>query len=263
MTGIWAVIPACNEEPRVAAAVNSARQGGAARILVVDNGSMDRTGEAARDAGAMVLHFDAALGPDLPRAAGAHLAVEHGADLVVFIDGDMTGRLGWALAQLLDGCRRGAALALTDAFLGGIPGQGLAGEVTAFRRKFNETVGLYDQLGVAIMSHGPSAAGRAFLLSVGCRALGKPPVAMALATRAGLPITVGCRLSHDDFGSPGRDAGHGLAMAETIIGDCLEGMAVFRGEKPQRSWQGRVYLGFDPCRRWDLLDRWLESGPGR
>ena len=49
------VIPALNEEERVAAAVRSAFAAGAAEVIVVDGGSSDATAAVARDAGARVL----------------------------------------------------------------------------------------------------------------------------------------------------------------------------------------------------------------
>lgn len=52
---IAVIIPALNEERRVAAAVESARQAPAAEVIVVDGGSADRTAEAAQQAGARVV----------------------------------------------------------------------------------------------------------------------------------------------------------------------------------------------------------------
>lgn len=261
---VWAVIPARDEAPRVGLAIASARGAGAGRIVVVANGCRDRTADSARAAGpgVEVVEFSEPLGPDLPRVVGASVALAGGAEALLFLDGDMTGALAPALAALVQTTAAGAHLALTDAFARGVPGSSLAGEVTAFRRRLNQVLGLEEAIGVASMSHGPSAARRELVAVTGLRALGKPPVAVALAVRAGLRVRVGCKLVHDDLGSPGRDAAHAVAMAHTIIGDCLEAMAVAAGVRPSRCHLGTRYDGYDSTRRWDLLDAFLAGGTG-
>ena len=54
-TGISVIIPALDEEQRVAAAVESARQAPSVEVIVVDGGSADRTMETAQRAGARVV----------------------------------------------------------------------------------------------------------------------------------------------------------------------------------------------------------------
>src|SRR3954463_9330303 len=80
------VIPALNEEEpigevvRAVAATNIPQE-----IIVVDNGSTDRTAERAREAGARVINAPRGYGRAC--AAGAR-AVSPECDIVVFLDGD-------------------------------------------------------------------------------------------------------------------------------------------------------------------------------
>ena len=83
---ISVVIPALDEEEPIGDVVRAVPAGLADEVLVVDNGSVDRTAERARAAGARVI--------DEPRRgygrachAGVS-AVAAGCDIIVFLDGD-------------------------------------------------------------------------------------------------------------------------------------------------------------------------------
>ncbi len=260
MTQIWAVIPARNEGQRIYKAIESASQAGADEILVIDNGSADDTKQIARDHphGPRVLSFSQALGPDIPRAVGAQVAISRGANIVLFLDGDMTGDLAECLKKLIWAVTRQEAMALTNPFPYGPPTQGLAGEVCRFRLLLNRTVG-WAHLGASIMSHGPSAVSRRLLLTVGFRTLGHPPVAMACAARSELGASVVWNMSHEALGGAGRDRVHAQRMAETIIGDCIQAIHTYNRVRPQRSWRGTFYDGYDSQRCWAWLDRYLET----
>ena len=93
------VIPCLNEEPAIAGVVNEYRAAfPAARILVVDNGSSDRTGECAAAAGAEVLVEPTRGKARAVLAAWAYLDE----DLMLMVDGDGSypSKGGLALVQL-------------------------------------------------------------------------------------------------------------------------------------------------------------------
>ncbi|WP_207956072.1 glycosyltransferase family 2 protein [Rubrobacter marinus] len=85
---VAAVIPALNEAPSIAGVVGKLRDGRAVafcRIVVVDNGSTDGTGERARRAGATVVREER-RGYGYACRAGVLAAGD--ADVIVLLDGD-------------------------------------------------------------------------------------------------------------------------------------------------------------------------------
>jgi glycosyltransferase involved in cell wall biosynthesis len=79
------VIPAYNEEETIGAVVGTVPPGVVERIIVVDNGSTDRTAALAQEAGAEVVGEDR-RGYGYACFAGFRTAP--GADVIVFMDGD-------------------------------------------------------------------------------------------------------------------------------------------------------------------------------
>jgi rSAM/selenodomain-associated transferase 2 len=85
------VIPALNEEKRVAEAVSSVRD--VAEVIVVDGGSEDATADAARRAGARVVASPRGRGVQLDRGAR-----EATGDWLVFLHADTRLEHGWSQA---------------------------------------------------------------------------------------------------------------------------------------------------------------------
>jgi glycosyltransferase involved in cell wall biosynthesis len=83
------VVPAWNEERSVAAVVAEIKSlGNDLDVLVVDDGSGDRTAEAARGAGAVVCRLPFNLGVGGAMRAGYRYALREGYDVVVQVDAD-------------------------------------------------------------------------------------------------------------------------------------------------------------------------------
>jgi len=78
------IIPTLNEEASIGSVVSVVSRGYVDRVIVVDGGSIDRTSERARLAGAEVI--SAGRGYGRACLSGAQAAI--GAEIVVFMDGD-------------------------------------------------------------------------------------------------------------------------------------------------------------------------------
>lgn len=83
------IIPARNEAGSIAGVVAGALAQSVDWVVVADNGSTDRTAEAARQAGALLVS-EPRPGYGYACAAGTKTAVELGADFLVYIDGDFS-----------------------------------------------------------------------------------------------------------------------------------------------------------------------------
>jgi len=84
-----AVVPAYNEEGSVAAVVRELRAADPGlEVVVIDDGSRDRTADVAEAAGARVVRLPFNLGIGGAVQTGYRYAYEHGFDLVLRVDGD-------------------------------------------------------------------------------------------------------------------------------------------------------------------------------
>ena len=259
------VVPVKNEEKRLKKTIETLLAIPSNLIIPVINGSSDNSFnivQQIRSKQVSPVHFIETLGIDIPRAVGAKVAINKGAAAVLFLDGDMDGDIVESLRELFLAVERGLAdMALTDCYPGQyLPGlSSLANEVLVVRRKLNREMGLEKIIGAASPSHGPHVVSRRFLLNIPLRDLAVPPVSLARAVKKGLTIQVGASIPHKLLGSPEKNFIHSELIAETIIGDCLEALCAYRDKKRSRRSGLINYDGYNPQRRWDLLDEFVKQ----
>jgi glycosyltransferase involved in cell wall biosynthesis len=82
------VIPAYNEERSIIAVIRGLKQQGFARLIVVDDGSSDRTSELARQEGVILLRHILNRGLGGALGTGINAALRLGAKLIVTFDAD-------------------------------------------------------------------------------------------------------------------------------------------------------------------------------
>lgn len=86
--GVWVVIAAYGEESSVGGVVRGLREAGWGNVVVVDDGSPDRTGSEAAAGGAHVLRHAVNLGQGAALQTGIVYALARGARVVVTFDAD-------------------------------------------------------------------------------------------------------------------------------------------------------------------------------
>ena len=129
------IIPALNEEETIADVVGNVPREIAGEIIVVDNGSDDRTAERAREAGARVV-AESLRGYGRACAAGVR-ALGPDCEIVVFLDGDgsdcpelmdrlvqpiVDGRYDFVIGSRTRGEREPGSLNFQQAFAGRVAG---------------------------------------------------------------------------------------------------------------------------------------------
>ena len=87
MKNIWIVIPAYNEETKLAEVVQGVFEY-ATNVVVIDDGSQDRTHEVAKRSGAWVLRHRINRGQGAALATGIEFALRRGAEVIVTFDSD-------------------------------------------------------------------------------------------------------------------------------------------------------------------------------
>jgi len=258
-----AAVPVRNEEKRLKKTITTLLSTPIDLIIPVINGSTDRSSLIVRQIHSsriLPVCFEEPLGIDVPRAIGAKIALDRGADAVLFIDGDMNGDISENLCELLDSVTlHHYDMSLTNCYpeVNQVSMSPLASHLLKERRWLNREIGIEKHIGSASPCHGPHAVSRRFLKTVPLREIAIPPVSLALASKNNLRINIGTTVCHTRLGSPEKDHRHSQLIAETIIGDCIEALQAFRNKKRDRKRGQIEYTGYHIERRWDILDKFL------
>jgi len=207
-------------------------------VLVVVNGSGDRTAEAARQAAllpgvppgrpgpeVLVREIPEPLGHDVGRAVTAEWALSLEADVFLFTDADFVVRAS-DLAPFVKAVRDGVDVAL-NRLSDMLTGWAAQGATACAQRALNSFLGR-DDLGLDSLVAVPHALSRAAVTAVGVGCLCVPPLAQARALMAGLRVeavhTVNTIIPNRPSPERPRARGH-REMVELILGDHVEAMA--------------------------------------
>lgn len=258
---ITVVIPAKNEGGRISTVLQNIGTLPVDHLILVTNGSTDQTMKEALQARIpqlQIIHFHECLGIDVPRAIGAKMAISLGSDVVVFVDGDMIGTFNENIMELIDGILlRHMDIALTNCYPS--PPRHIERYNPTFQWRFNlnKELGLDKKIALGTPAHGPHAVSRQLLENIALRELAIPPVTLALARSQRLKIDIATTIPHYQLGSSIKNRIHTTKIIDTIVGDCLEAIAVFRQEPRTRVYQNKTYQGYNADRRFDLLEQFL------
>lgn len=128
---IIAIVPAYNEEQKISQVVARTPREIVDRLLVVDDGSTDRTAAAARAGGAEVLSLGKVLGVGSALRSGLQFARRQGFDIAVIMAGNNKDNPA-EIPRLLDPiCADNQDLVIGSRFLGG---GGYGGDMPAYRK---------------------------------------------------------------------------------------------------------------------------------
>ncbi|QJW45860.1 glycosyltransferase [bacterium BFN5] len=260
---ISVVVPAKNEAGRAVTVLQNLGTLPIDHIIFISNGCKDTTMYEVlqmRLPKLQIIYFHDCLGIDIPRAIGAKVALSLGSDVVAFVDGDMVGTFNENLMELVDGVLlKHLDMALTNCYPSPPRHIERYNPTFQWRMNLNKELGLEKKIGLATPAHGPHAVSRRFLETVPIAELAIPPVSLALARKNKLKIDVATTIPHYRLGSSIKGQLHTNKIIDTIVGDCLEGMATFRDQPRNRQWQNKTYIGYHSERRFDILEHFFNT----
>lgn len=179
---ISVVIPVQNEEKTIGAVINEVKKLNPLEIIVILNGTTDRTYEIVKNLGCSIISYVEALGNDVGRAMGAKSA---SGDILLFLDGDIVvAHKG--LLPFIEAIENGNDIALNDlSFLANIK------SCPHFTTVSKLAVNAYLQqnsLSLNSLLAVPHAIKRDAIKQIGWRSLADPILTQAIAISKGLRI---------------------------------------------------------------------------
>lgn len=260
-----AVVPVHNEEARVGSLLRRLQNiEEITKTFVILNGSNRSTVEEVESVyrcnkqKITLVAFNEPLGIDVPRAVGARLVYASSMCHAIFIDGDLVGEITKDLRNLITTANVNQLdLALVDCYPEKNALFAVSQPMHFFRRLLNEELGLHSRLGIATPSHGPHIVSRRLLPLVPWEDYAVPPMLLVHAKRNHLNIGIAGVIPHGRLGSSIKNQTHSQLIVDTIAGDCLEALSMIHHKPRERSFEGKIYLGYHEKRRFDLLQQFL------
>ncbi|ABS22109.1 glycosyltransferase family 2 protein [Bacillus cytotoxicus] len=227
------IIPVQNEEKMIQAIIQESRKLNPLEIIVVVNGTTDKTAEIAKKHGATIVMYEEELGNDTGRAIGAYFAR---GDILLFIDGDFVIPSN-DLLPFVHAVENGVDLALNDLdhylsyrfplYI-----------VTACKYAVNLACDRKD-LGVGSIVAVPHAFSKKCIETIGFDALTSPVYGQVKAILSGLQVKNVHRVDVDKMNRIRPDKHFsktgGLAPSTTrIVGDHIEAISYLIQQKGER-----------------------------
>ncbi|MGI8386252.1 glycosyltransferase family 2 protein [Robertmurraya sp. P23] len=178
------IIPAQDEELTIGEVIQESRKLEPYEIIVVVNGSTDKTAEIAKNLGATVVEYHERLGHNVGRSIGAYISK---GDILLFIDADFPIRTKELLPFATSICN-GVDMALND-LNSLLPIQFPLHNVSAFKYGLNILLDK-ELLGIGSLLAVPHALSRSCLEHIGFESLACPSLAQVKAIEGG--YTVSC-----------------------------------------------------------------------
>ncbi len=214
------IIPAMNEEQTIEAVIAGARGvHSRCEVIVIVNGSADRTAELARSCGADVIWYEQPLGHDAGRSVGAAAAK---GEVLLFTDGDLVIPAA-KLQPFVTAVSGGADLALND-YSGPVRSR-LPHPVVLSKHVLNLLLGRPDLKGCSLTAV-PHAISRRALEVLGSGLLSRPPLAHAQAVLNGLAVTAVHHVPVGRMNAVRRKASGSDPLQEIILRDHLDAAAL-------------------------------------
>lgn len=260
---IHTIIPVKNEEKKIASTLEMVLKTYSDKIIVVLNGCEDDSQKVVENychEKVDYIYFNKSLGIDIPRVIGAQLAIRDNTEGIVFVDGDMNGRIEKHINKIIVSLKeKRIDMALTNCYPTLDRISAMASILLYYRKLLNNGLGLFNKIGYSIPSHGPHGVSRRLLENIALKELAIPPVSLALAVKNNLHVDVATTIPAALLPTTTRDEFHALQISKTIIGDCIEAMEVFLDKKRTRSLNGYTYMGYHKNRRFDLLESFHQA----
>jgi len=168
----------------------------------------------------------------------------------------MIGNITGVIQQLIHSIsHQKADLALINCYPTIPYNMGLTAETLKFRKHLNEVLGLFQTIGYSTPSHGPHAVSKKLLQKVDIKDFAVPPILLAQCAKQNMKVVISSTIPHYRLGSKLKNVLHAKMISETIIGDCIEAINFFKGKSRERIFEGKHYEGYNPFRRWDILNK--------